>query len=283
MFDAAPAARAIARYCYLDSNTILSARGGAQSFSHYASAEHQRRAFARERAIYEAATGVFVFSDFVRDSLIADFGISPTRVHTVYAGINLRVPSSTRDRERDLTILFVGRDFDRKGGPLLLRAFARVRARLPDARLIIAGCNPGVSGAGIETVGFVDKRTSAGEAQLADLYGRAAVFTMPSHFEPFGIPYAEAMHFGVPCVAVNHCAMPEIVTHGVTGLLVPPDDETALAQALVAVLQDPLRSRAMGEAARAKAQRLFDWGAVAQKMHAVAERDREAGSWRAAI
>lgn len=283
LFDATWACPALRRYCYLDSNTRLSERGGAQSFGHYARASYQRLAFARERAIYHASAGVFVFSDFVRDSLIQDFGVSPARVHTVYAGVNLAVPAALPDVAREPMILFVGRDFERKGGPMLLEAFARVRAELSHARLVIAGGRPSVSNPGVEVVGFIDKHAPAGEAALARLYTRAAVFTMPSHFEPFGIPYAEAMHFAVPCVAVNHCAMPEIVSHGTTGLLVPPGRPDELAHALLTLLRDPVRAREMGAAARAKAQRLFDWDTVAAKMHAVTARDREEACLRAAI
>lgn len=283
LFDATAGHPELPRYCYLDSNTKLSERGGTTSFSHHASGEYKQMAFARERRIYHVSAGIFVFSDFVRDSLIRDFDANPARVHTVYAGVNVQLPQDPAATERPPVILFVGRDFERKGGPLLLEAFRRVRARVPGARLVIAGCRPPVSDPAVDVVGFIDKHTQEGEERLAALYASAAVFTMPSHFEPFGIPYAEAMHHGVACVAVNHCAMPEIVTHGVTGLLVPPNRPDDLAQALVTLLTDRARAREMGAAGRDKARRLFTWDTVAHRMLAVVARDREEACLRAAI
>lgn len=266
MFDAAWTYRGLPRFCYLDSNTLLSARGGPQAFGHRACARYKRIAFEHERDIYQASAGVFVFSDFVRRSLIDDFGVNPSRVHTVYAGVNLPIPAAPPPPSPEPTVLFIGRDFARKGGPLLLRAFRRVRRVLPRARLIIAGASPNVHQAGVEVRGFIDKNSPGGEATLASLFAQARVFTLPSHFEPFGVVYAEAMHFGLPCVGVNHCAMPEIITPGVTGLLVPPDDEISLAEALTALLQDQTLAQRMGAAGREKAQRLFRWEIVAHKM-----------------
>jgi glycosyltransferase involved in cell wall biosynthesis len=194
------------------------------------------------------------------------------RIHTVYAGVNLTLPTVTAAPKKDPVVLFIGRDFERKGGPLLLRAFEQVRRRVPAAKLIIAGSTPRVDQPGVEVVGFIDKHSANGEARLIELYRRASVFTMPSHFEPFGIVYAEAMHFGVPCVGVDHCAMPEIVSHGVTGLLVPPDNDHALAQALIYVLRNRAEAALMGEAAITKARRLFRWEVVAGKMTTIIER-----------
>lgn len=282
MFDGTASHRQVPLYCYLDSNCALSARGGAQSFSHYANAEYKRIAFERERAVYQRATGVFVFSNFLRNSMIKDFGMAPERVHTVYAGVNLTIPPIEVQAAREPTILFIGKDFERKGGPLLLRAFKRVRAAMPNARLIIAGAQPQVDEPNVEAVGYVDKTTPDGEARLAWLYRRAAVFTMPSHFEPFGIVYAEAMHFGLPCVGVRHYAMPEIVTHEQTGLLVAPDNEVELADALLRVLRDRALGLRMGVEGKKKAEALFRWDAVAEKMEAIMRGNKEEACLRVA-
>lgn len=279
MFDATASRPDLARYCYLDSNSRLSENGGRQSFGYYARSEYKRMAFERERGIYQRSAGVFVFSDFVKNSLVNDFGIAPTRVHTVYAGVNLKVPATLPEGGiKEPIILFIGRDFERKGGPLLIEAFRHVRTVMPRAKLIIAGASPSVDLPGVEVVGFIDKHSADGERRLADLFSRAAVFTMPSHFEPFGIVYAEAMHFGLPCVAVNRCAMPEIVTHGQTGLLVQPDHARALANALLEVLQNPTRARAMGMAGRQKAKEWFTWDKVAERM-AHTMQQAEGNSW----
>lgn len=275
MFDATALHRHIPRYCYLDSNCALSARGGEQSFSFHASEHHKRLAFERERAIYHRSDGIFVFSNFLRQSMIRDFGVAPERVHTVYAGVNLPIPPVDMDARKEPTILFIGKDFARKGGPLLLEAFARVNRVIPDAKLIIAGATPAVNQANVEVIGFIDKNTPDGEARLAALYKRAAVFTMPSHFEPFGIVYAEAMHFGLPCVGVNHYAIPEIVQDQVTGLVVPPNDVDQLASALIYILRNPNVARRMGLEGKRRAEQFFRWDMVAEKMEAVIQHNMQ--------
>ena len=153
---------------------------------------------------------------------------------------------------------------------------------IPAAKLIIAGSSPPVNMPDVEVIGFINKNTKDGENRLLELYKRAAVFTMPSHFEPFGIVYAEAMHFGLPCVGVNHCAMPEIISEGVTGLLVEPNNDVELADALVAILENRVLSRLMGNEAIKKASRLFRWEVVAEKMARIIDASREKTWLRAA-
>lgn len=283
MFDSTQRYREIPRFCYLDGNAALSEKGGALSFSHFASDEYKRLAHQREKNVYAQSRGIFVFSNFVRDSLIRDFAVSAERIHTVYAGVNLRIPREVRHNRKEPIILFVGKEFERKGGPLLLRAFKRVRRAIPNARLVIAGSNPQTDLPGVDVVGFINKQSPEGEARLASLFAQAAVFTMPSHFEPFGIVFAEAMHFGVPCVGVNHCAMPEIVSDGETGLLVSPNDENGLAEALIYVLKNPDVARRFGDAGRTKARELFTWDTVAGKMQNVIEQARKKACLRVAV
>lgn len=271
-FDGSYAAPQLPLYCYLDSNCVLSERGGEQSFSYYASAKYKRMAFERERAIYTKARGIFVFSDHLRNSLIQDFGVPAARIHTVYAGVNIAVPATQPHADKAPVILFVGKDFERKGGPLLLKAFARVQQEIPAARLIVAGAELNIGHPNVETVGYIDKGTPGGEARLIDLYRQAAVFAMPSHFEPFGIVYAEAMHFGLPCVGVAHYAMPEIITQDVTGILIRPGNEHDLTQALLRLLKNPALARRMGEEGRRKAEQ-FRWEIVAEKMESTIRRD----------
>jgi glycosyltransferase involved in cell wall biosynthesis len=74
------------------------------------------------------------------------------------------------------------------------------------------------------------------------------------------------MFFGLPCVATGDWSIPEIVADGETGFLAPADDVDAFTARLLELLADPARARRMGEAGRARAERMFTWSAVAQKM-----------------
>ncbi|HEY6099104.1 MAG TPA: glycosyltransferase family 4 protein, partial [Anaeromyxobacter sp.] len=113
---------------------------------------------------------------------------------------------------------------------------------------------------------------------LARLYARAAVFALPTLREAFGLSLVEAMAFGLPVVASRVEAIPEIVSHGETGLLVPPSDPAALARALGEILGDPVRARLLGAAGHARAADRFGWDLAASRMLAVMRPARAAAA-----
>ena len=101
---------------------------------------------------------------------------------------------------------------------------------------------------------------------LSVLFARASLFALPTLREAFGLAFLEAMAFGLPVVATSVGAVPEIVGDGETGLLVPPRDPAALADACAALLGDPARARRLGEAGRARVEERFGWDRVAARM-----------------
>lgn len=217
-----------------------------------------------EREVYQAAAFLFPRSEWLRRSLIDDYGCDPARVIRVGGGANIR-SSSVDGRSYDQqTALFVGLEFERKGGLVLLRAWERVRRALPGARLQIVG-EPNRWGAppkGVEWIGPVHDR-----AEMARLYEAATVFVMPSLFEPWGHVFYEAMGSGLGCIGTSTCAMPEIIADGKTGVLVRPGDEEELADALIATLK-PDRARELGAAGHASVMAGHSWDDVVEKMAA---------------
>lgn len=215
---------------------------------------------AREERVYRGAAAIFAMSAFVAASLVEDYGVDPARVHVVGAGPNV-VPGPGPPPQRERAILFVGRSFVPKGGPALLEAFRRVRAEHPDARLwIVSDAAPAQLPEGAVFHGPL------GRGALAGLYARASVFALPTLREAFGLALLEAMSFGVPVVASRIEAIPEIVSEGETGLLVPPRDPAALAAALLALLADPVRARRLGAAGRARVESRFGWDRAVERM-----------------
>ena len=172
-----------------------------------------------------------------------------------------------RNRLGPPSILFVGKDHQRKGLPFLLAAFSRVRATVPDAQLHVVGTmvSARAERPGVISHGFIPQDTTQGRARLRDLYGRSTVFCLPSRYEPFGVVFIEAMLAGLPCIGVDRWAMPEIIADGETGWLVPDGDSEVLAARVVSALENPERSATMGEAGRRRAMRLFTWDRVAER------------------
>ena len=142
------------------------------------------------------------------------------------AGANQWLTSLDDRAAQGRRALFVGNQFERKGGDVLLRAWPQVVRRLPDAELILVGPKrdpaPGF-GHGVSWRGRVDR------AELERLYRTSAAFVLPSLFEPWGHVFVEAMGFGLPCIGTDSCAMPELIEDRVSGRLVTPGDPTDLA------------------------------------------------------
>ena len=169
-------------------------------------------------------------------------------------------------------ILFVGRLEKRKGLTHLLDAFAWVKRDIPEARLIIVGAYDDLEKIpfvlqsqylGLSDVHFVGRVT---DDELARYYGTADVFCAPSTgMESFGIVLLEAMASGVPTVASDIDGYRDVMDDGVQGVLVEPEQPEALAAALVSLLRDPARRRAMGVAGREKALR-YAWRVVAARV-----------------
>ena len=97
-----------------------------------------------EKELYDNASQVFTFSEFARSSVIEDYKIDENKVSTVYTGPNIKeIPSSIEKDYSNKTILFVGKDFHRKGGPTLIKAFKKVKQEIKDAKLIMVS-KPGI-------------------------------------------------------------------------------------------------------------------------------------------
>lgn len=265
-----PAAVGVPSFLYCDSHTLLS-RSEAKSWGAQMTPSQLDAAVAEQQRVYESAAGIFTFSEYVRQSFLRDYKLSPERVITVHAGPNFDpasiAPAKARAATHVPTVLFVGREFDRKGGPVLLEAFRRVRTAVPNAKLLIAGPKTlDVQEPGVEFLGYLRKSEPAEASRLAAAFADADVFSLPTRHEPFGIVVLEAMFNGLPVVATDIWAIPEMVIEGETGFTVSRDDAAALAERLVRLLTQPDLARRLGDAGRVRAYEHFTWNKVAETM-----------------
>jgi phosphatidylinositol alpha-mannosyltransferase len=187
------------------------------------------------------------------------------------------MPPFPEFKDGKLNMLFLGRLEKRKGLPYLLQAYAQVKARLPEVRLIIVGPDGGMR-AGAEAFvrreGLTDVVFTGyvSDGDLPRYYRTADIFCAPNTGnESFGIILLEAMAAGTPVVASNIEGFAYVVTHEKEGLLVPPRDAAALADALVQLLTDADCRREMGRGGQEKA-RQFSWDRVSQQVLALYQR-----------
>lgn len=176
-------------------------------------------------------------------------------------------------------VLFVGAVKRRKGVLSLVRAMAGVRAAIPDVQCAIVGSTTqeptyvATVRAMITALDLEDTIVMPGRVSDADLlgsYAAASVFALPSieddwKFEGFGLAILEASAAGLPVIGARECGAEDAIDHEVTGLLVPPGDEEAIAAALIDLLRDPGRAAARGAAGRAKAAAMT-WDAAAAQL-----------------
>ncbi|MEU6852050.1 glycogen synthase [Actinacidiphila alni] len=242
-----------------------------------------------ERTAMESADAVVAVSDGMRADILGCYpALDPDRVHVIRNGIDTatyrpdpRTDVLSRigiDPQRPY-VLFVGRITRQKGVPHLLRA---ARDLDPDAQLVLCAGAPDTPALDREFRALFDELNAVRDGvhwipamlprpAVVQLLTHAAVFACPSVYEPLGIVNLEAMGCGTPVVASAVGGIPEVVEDGVTGLLVPYDEqdpaafEAGLAHALNRVLGDRAEAERMGAAGRDRAVREFGWDTVARR------------------
>jgi glycosyltransferase involved in cell wall biosynthesis len=237
--------------------------------------------FATRTSVRRAAR-ILAVSEHTRQEVIGLLGVPPERVVvTPNAARASFVPPDEKELAQfrrakglpDQFVLYLGTLEPRKNITTLLEAYSQVR-RSSCAPLIIGG------GLGwlyqpvferLEALGLKDHVQFAGyldEQELHLWYAAATLFVFPSLYEGFGMPPLEAMSCGTPVVTSNSTSLPEVV--GDAGLMVPPTDADALAEAILRLLRDPALRAEMRERGLQRA-RAFSWRTTAERTLAVYE------------
>lgn len=218
-----------------------------------------------ERNLYENASRIFTRSSDVSADLVNHYAIPAEKVVCARFGTNARVDPGFKpanDGYANQRILFIGRDWERKGGPALLQAFSEVRESHPAAELVIVGAKPEITMPNCRVLGDMPMD------RLSALYASASIFCVPSLSEPFGVVFLEAMMHRLPVIASRIGALPDMVQEGVTGRLVTPNDPSSLARSLIELLADADLCRRMGDAGYAHAASNYSWKKVGETVRA---------------
>ena len=208
---------------------------------------------------FGAARRLVTWSQWAKESLVSDYGVSAEKIVVIPPGIDTHRWNFQRPRVLNgpVNLLFVGGDFPRKGGDTLLEAFACLPPSL-DVHLHIVTKTEGV-GEGVARV-TVHRNIAPNSEPLLRLFSEADLFVFPTRGDCLPLAVMEALAAGLPVVTTTVGALPEAVTQGETGWIVPPDDPAALSEALTILSEDPpLRSR-LAARARTVALERFDAG-----------------------
>jgi starch synthase len=249
-----------------------------------------------EKTAYESAAAIIAVSEGMRQDILRSYpDVDPAKVKVVHNGID--VSQWNRDEGDDIirglgmdperpSVVFVGRNTRQKGVPYLLRAAAKLPA---DVQLVLCLGAADTPELAAETARLIEELQSQRSGviliermlprnEVVQVLSHATAFACPSIYEPLGIVNLEAMACGAAVVASATGGIPEVVQHGETGLLVPIEQVTDgtgipldpekfvtdFAEALIEVVTDPVRARAMGEAGRRRAEEHFSWESITE-------------------
>jgi colanic acid/amylovoran biosynthesis glycosyltransferase len=194
-------------------------------------------------------------------------------VHVVHCGVDpdIYAPPPPRTAQDRLTILMVGRLMPGKGLPILLEALRELGERGMAVRLVVVGDGPARAdaealAARLGIAADVEFTGAVGQDEIRMRYAAADVFCLPSFAEGIPVVLMEAMAMELPVVATAIMGIPELVTDGVHGRLVPPGRVDCLADALAELLADPQRRAAMGRAGREQVLAAFDVRETARQL-----------------
>ena len=216
-------------------------------------------------------------SESVKDYLIHKANLLPEKITTVYNGVTLNgittegessIPMPFGLKPQDSVILSVGRLHRQKGYDYFIRAIARVKCEVSGIKVLIAGEGEEENNLKnlVRSLDLTKEIIFTGlSLDVRKILPFTGIFVLSSLWE--GMPNAvlEAMAAAKPVVATRVGGVPELVVDGETGILVPPEDTEALARAIIALLQDPLRGLSMGEAGRERVQAHFSMASMVTK------------------
>ncbi len=216
---------------------------------------------------------ILTVSTSSQDDIIADMGVDPENLHVVNAGVDTEMfkPLPEVERVPGRLMTTASADVAIKGLAYLLDAMAKLRVDHPDIHLVVIGSakKDSVSRRRIAKLGLTDRvefMSGLTEQRIAELYNEAQVAVVPSIYEGFSLPAAEAMSCGTPLVATTGGALPEVTgPDRQSGLVVPPGDAAAIEVALREMLDNPQLRTELGAAARKRVTERFTWRIAAER------------------
>ena len=204
--------------------------------------------------VFKQAAHILPWTQWTRNSFIDDYGVPVSNLSIVPIGvdINLWCPIQENNRQGPVRILFVGGDFYRKGGRLLLRAFRQLPPGAAELHIVTRmAIKPQ------ENV-TVHNHLQPNSPELISLFQSCDIFVLPTKADAFGIVAVEASAAGLPVLMTDVGGVRDIVVDGETGFLLPPDDVDVLTERLRYLVAHADVRRRMSIAARAQAVAKFD-------------------------
>lgn len=253
---------------YMSDATMAAMLGYYPGYSEFMAISRIEANLTERLAIQKAAQLIYP-SRWAADSAIRDYGADGGNVHVFPMGANvdalpLREDIARRRRGECLRLLFVGVEWQRKGGPVAFDTLVALGRMGIPARLTIVGCVPpaGVSHPALTVIPFLNKNDPAQRTQLSELYLDSDIFILPTRAECMGIVFCEAAAYGLPAFATATGGVPSVVGDGETGRLFPLDASGEdYAKSIAELWRNPACLDELSNASRARFDTDLNWDA----------------------
>ncbi|NTS43208.1 glycosyltransferase family 4 protein [Flavisolibacter sp. BT320] len=215
-------------------------------------------------AFHNAAHSL-VASDWCRQSAISDYGIDPNKISVAPLGANLDLPPAKAIEKQNTGIcqlLFLGVEWERKGGPIALETFRELRRMGLNAHLHIIGCRPPIelSDKNITVIPYLDKNKPAEQAQLVSVLQQTHFLLLPTRAECAGVVFCEAAAYGIPSISTATGGVPTYVRDGINGYAMPYHSTgAAYAETLASLFSDFSKYQALSHSSRKLYEEELNW------------------------
>jgi glycosyltransferase involved in cell wall biosynthesis len=262
-------------YHYLDCSIGYISRFKDSNESHYLpfSGKNKNKNFEtrkkRSKLFHKKCAGILTMSKWLRDDLVNNSHVDPQKVHWVGGGCNIDASRIDYSLKNGKKFLFVGRDWKRKNGPLVVQAFLNLLNNYGDIDLYVAGPEK----CPFEDHEHIHFLGDCGYDKLVKYYNLCDYFVMPSNFEAYGIVFAEALIFGLPCIGADRNTMPEFICPDENGYLIKENsvDELRDSMELLLVNHDRLFNNVIRK--RKFYEEYYSWDSVAKRIISVMSED----------
>jgi len=232
-----------------------------------------------DRRAFEKAAHVIVASDWAKRSAVLDYGIPESKISVVPFGANLdRIPDAEeirKEKNKICRLLFLGVEWERKGGQIALDAFYQLKETGFPVQLTIIGCVPPVpvTDPNITVIPFINRRNNEEADRLYAIIRQSDFLLLPTRAECAGIVFCEASAFGVPSITTHTGGVSTNVTDGVNGFALPPEAGAGVyAQKIRELFSDEAAYRNLSKSSRHKFEQELNWEHWGKQFQQIAHR-----------